>query len=84
MATVKAAEAKRAALNCPAVILSEATSSRITLDAHEIFKSRKTDRLSATFKREISCVVPINLLKSKQNIFFAHLLLKKEGFLVEL
>ncbi len=58
---------------------------RITLEVHGIFKSRKTDRLlSATDKREISCVVPINLLKSKQNIFFAHLLLKKEGFLVEL
>ena len=51
---------------------------------HEIFKTGKTDRLSATDKRKISYVVPINLLKSKQNIFFAHLLMKKEGFLVEL
>jgi len=37
---------------------------------HEIFKTGKTDRLSATDKRKISYVVPINLLKRKTKYFF--------------
>ncbi len=81
MPTAKAAEAKRAA-NMKSSNLSE--NPRITINAHEIFKTRITDRLSATDKRKISRLAHINRFKIKQNIFFCTFNTEKEGFLVEL